>query len=72
MQFLVPLQRSSYIAIMRCTELGITAFHTKGPGKQSICLLGQKFLATTYVCYRPWTDRTEQYASKEERIKSNK
>ena len=60
------------------------AFHMQGPGNWSICLSGQKTLAIIFVMKtgrkhnkilwsqetdRTWTDRTEQYASKEECIK---
>ena len=61
----------------------IAAFPTQRPGNQSICLPGQKILATIFVMKtqqntlksrdeadRPsWADRTEKYASKEECIK---
>ena len=62
--------------------IAIAAFHMQGPGNQSICLSGQKFLATIFVMKtqqntqesrdNPWTDRAEQYASKEDCIRLNK
>ena len=32
-----------------CVEIAIPDFHTQGPGNQSICLSGQKILATIFV-----------------------
>ena len=46
-------------------------FHTQRPENYSICLSGQKFLATMYLMkinhlLRPFSISTEQYASKED------
>ena len=63
--------------------LSIATLQAQGPGNESICLSGQNNLATIFVMKtgrkqkilwsqeidRPWTDKTEQYASKEECIK---
>ena len=47
MHFLKSLQGSKS-AITMC-PVSIATFHTQGPRNQSICLLGQKILATIFV-----------------------
>ena len=79
------LCQSFVIAKKVALRRSIAAFHTEGPGNQSIYLSGRKNFSYN-ICYenkdrkhskiaksqekdRPWTDITEQYASKEECIK---
>ena len=36
---------------MKCLFAKIAVFHTQGPGNLSICLSGQKILASYHICY---------------------